>query len=98
VFRGKEGGEADDFKILRGDIGHARGETEFWGLLGACGLLGLWSGGGGRARCAAGRDGGASTLLDLFEAPGIESEVRVDGIEEGELGVMLFFLADALWE
>lgn len=63
----------------------------FWRSLG---LLGF-SGRNSFARTAC-RDGGPTSLLDLGEAPLVERLVCIAGVEEGELGVILFLLTDTI--
>jgi hypothetical protein len=64
----------------------------FWRSLG---LLGLGSSNSfARTSC---RDSGPTSLLDLGEAPLIETLVGIAGVQEGEFRVILFLLTDTIW-
>lgn len=96
MFRGIKRSQADDIKILRGDIRHTGGEAKLGGLLGPGGLC-CFGGSGGIGSNATSGEVGASSVSYLIEAPVVKGIVRIFGVEEGEFGVMLLLLADSFY-
>ena len=94
MFSGEEGSEADNIEILGGDVGHSGGKAELWRFFRTS--RSFWSGSGSWRSIGAPRgENSASAGANLLEAPEVEGIVRIGGVEEGEFGVVLFFLADA---
>lgn len=64
-----------------------------------CGPLGrLWlPGSGGGFLRSTSCDRAPSTFLNLGESPSVEGGVGVAGVQEGEFGIILFLVANAIW-